>query len=344
MERLIRIITRQRLLVFLFTAVLVGMGVSSWRRLPIDAFPDVTNTQVMVLTEAPGLSPVDVERQITTPIELALAGLPRKREVRSMSKATLSQVIVVFEDEVDIYFARQLVFERLAQAREQLPEGMEPKLGPISTGLGEIYQYTLKSDRHDLTELRTLQDWVVSPQLRNIPGVTEVNSFGGFVKQFQVIVDPDALLKFGIALRDVTVAVAENNANAGGSFIVKGWEQSYVRSVGLIRTLQDIEEVVLRARDGTPVLLKDVAEVRVGARTRQGVVTRDGQGEAVAGMVIMLKGENSKQVVARVKARIRQVQRMLPDGVRLDTFYDRTQLIQACIGTVSAALLQGGRW
>ena len=342
MDAFLRFVIRQRLLVLLLAAVLAGLGVAAWKRLPIDAFPDVTSVQVMVLTEAPGLSPVDVERQITFPIEVALGGLPRVRQVRSLSKATLSQVVVAFEDDVDIYFARQLVFERLAGVRERLPRGMEPELGPISTGLGEIYQYTLESDKRGPMELRTLQDWVVGLQLKKIPGVNEVNSFGGFVRQYHVLVDPDALLKYGIPLGDVTRAVADNNASAGGSFIVKGWEQAYVRSVGLVRGVQDIEEIVLRAQDGTPVLLRDVARVTIGAQERQGAVTRDGKGETVAGMVIMLKGENSKDVVDRVRAQIPAIQASLPPDVRIDTFYDRTSLIQACIRTVSTAMFQGG--
>ncbi len=342
MDTFIRFITRQRLLVMLMTIVLAGTGVAAWSRLPIDAFPDVSNNQVMILTEAAGLSPVDVERQITFPIEISMNGLPRVREVRSLSKASLSQVIVVFQDDVDTYFARQLVFERLSNVRGHLPGGIEPELGPISTGLGEIYQYTLESDKRGPMELRTMQDWIVALQLKTIPGVNEVNSFGGFVKQYQVLVEPDALIKYGIPLRDVVQAVADNNADAGGSFIVKGWEQSYVRSVGRIRKIEDIQAIVLRARDGTPVHLKDVATVKVGPRTRQGAVTRDGKGEAVAGMAIMLKGENSKQVVDRVKKRIPRIQATLPADVRIDTFYDRTSLIQACIGTVSSALLTGG--
>ena len=342
MDAFMNFITRQRLLVMLLTGVLVLVGAAAYNRLPVDAFPDVSNVQVMILTEVPGLSPVDVERQVTFPVEIAMNGLPRVREVRSLSKATLSQVIVVFEDDVDIYFARQLVFERLTTVRDSLPEGAETELGPVSTGLGEIYQYTLSSDKRGPMELRTIQDWMVALQLKTIPGVNEVNSFGGFVKQYHVLVNPDALLKYGIHLNDVVRAVADNNANAGGSFIVKGWEQSYVRSVGLIRAIRDIQEIVLRAEDGTPVLLRDVAAVKVGPMTRQGAVTRDGKGEAVAGMVIMLKGQNSRQVVSRVKERIPKIQATLPADVRIDTFYDRTSLIQACVGTVSSALFQGG--
>ena len=342
MDHLLRFVTRQRLLVVLLTLALVGAGAMAWTRLPIDAYPDVSNIQVMILTDVPGLSPVEVERQITFPIELVLSGLPQLREVRSLSRATLSQVIVVFEDDVDIHTARQLVFQRLMQARAQLPQGAEPELGPISTGLGEIFQYTLESKKRGAMELRTMQDWIVALQLKTIPGVNEVNSFGGEVKQYHVEVEPDALLKYGIALGHVVRAVAENNANAGGSFIVKGWEQAYVRSVGLLRGKSDIEQIVLRAKDGTPVMLRDVARVRVGAQTRQGAVTRDGRGEVVAGMVIMLRGENSKRVVDRVKARVPGIQASLPGDVRINTFYDRTSLIQACISTISSSLLQGG--
>ncbi len=341
-DRLIGFVLNQRLLVLVATVVLIAGGIFAWRSLPVDAFPDVTNVQVMILTEAPGLAPVDVEQQITFPIELAMQGLPDIRQVRSLSKAALSQVIVVFADRVDTYFARQLVFERLQSARESLPGWAEPEMGPISTGLGEIYQYTLESDTCSPLELRTIQDWLIAPQLRALPGVNEVNSFGGFVKQYQVLVNPAELLKYGITLGHVLEAIEKNNANAGGNFIVQGWEQAYVRSVGLIQTVADLENIVLEAEDGTPVFLKDVATVEIGPETRQGAVTRDGAGERVAGMVIMLKDENSRIVVDRVKKAIPRIQMGLPEDIRIDTFYDRTSLIQACIRTVGDALLQGG--
>ncbi len=335
-------VLHHRLIVIIATIVIVGAGVYAWKTLPIDAFPDVTNVQVMILTEAPGLAPVDVEQQISFPLELAMQGLPDVRQIRSLSKAALSQVVVVFEDQVDTYFSRQLVFERLQSAKETLPEWAEPEMGPISTGLGEIYQYTLESPERSLMELRTMQDWLIGPQLRALPGVNEVNSFGGFVQQYHVLVDPNRLLKYGVTLQDVLEALENNNANAGGNFIVQGWEQAYVRSLGLIETISDMENIVLEAVDGTPVYLKDVAEVKVGPETRQGAVTRDAKGEAVAGMVIMLKGENSKFVVDRVKKTIPKVQAGLPEDVKIHPFYDRTALIQACIRTVSDALLQGG--
>ena len=338
----IKFILTQRLMVIMVSAAVAVAGVTAWRVLPIDAFPDVTNVQVMVLADAPGLASVDVEQRVTFPIEKSLQGLPNVRQVRSMSKAGFSQVIVVFEDDVDAYFARQLVFERLQAAKEQLPAGVEPEMGPISTGLGEIYQYTLESDSRSPMELRTLQDWLVSPQLRSLAGVNEVNSFGGFVKQYHVLVEPARLLKYNLTLTDVLEGLERNNANSGGSFLTKGWEQAYVRGVGLFQSISDIEDVVLHAKDGTPVYLKNVADVKIGPQTRQGAVSKDGKGETVAGMVIMLRGANSKFVVDSVKKAIPAIQASLPKDVTIKPFYDRTSLIQACIKTVSDALMQGG--
>ncbi|MEI6653790.1 MAG: CusA/CzcA family heavy metal efflux RND transporter [Verrucomicrobiota bacterium] len=341
MNHLIKFILTQRLLVIMAFVVLAVTGVLAWKALPIDAFPDVTNVQVMILSDAPGLASVDVEQRVTFPVELAMQGLPKVRQVRSMSKASFSQVIVVFEDDVDIYFARQLVFERLQSAREQLPKGIEPEMGPVSTGLGEIYQYTLESEHRSPMELRTMQDWLIAPQLRSIAGVNEVNSFGGFVKQYQVLVDPARLLKYRLTLQDVLEGLQKNNANAGGNFITQGWEQAYVSSVGMIQTIQDIEDVVLHAKDGTPIFVKDVADVKIGPQTRQGAVTQDGRGETVAGMAIMLRGANSQIVVDSVKKAIPTIQASLPKDVRIKPFYDRTTLIQACIETVAKALRDG---
>jgi cobalt-zinc-cadmium resistance protein CzcA len=332
---------KRRFLVLLATVVAVAAGVVAWTRLPIDAFPDVTNTQVMILSKAPGLAAVDVERRVSYPIEQAMRGLPRVIQIRSISKAGLSQVVIVFEDGVETYWTRQVVFERLASAREELPIGVEPELGPISTGLGEIFQYTLEGEKLSAMELRTIQDWLVAPMLKPIAGVNEVNSFGGHVKQYQVLISPDRLLKYGLTTNDVVAAIERNNANAGGGVIVRGWEQVYLRGVGLLKDIPDIERIVLKARDGTPVFLRDVADVVIGAEPRQGAVTRDGKGEAVAGMIIMLKGENSKEVVKRVKEAAARIGPTLPEGVRLSVFYDRTSLIEACIETVTGALREG---
>jgi cobalt-zinc-cadmium resistance protein CzcA len=342
LDRLIQFVLLQRLLVILGTILMVIAGVWAWNTLTIDAFPDVTNVQVMMLTDAPGLSPEDVEQRITFPVELSMQGLPQMREIRSLSKAGLSLVTVIFEDDVDIYFARQLVFQRLQEAKEDLPEWAEPEMGPISTGLGEIYQYTVESEERSPTELRTIQDWLIAPQLRTIPGVNEVNSFGGFVKQYHILVNPASLQKYGLTLNEVLEAVKMNNSNAGGNFIQMDWEQAYTRSIGMIGNLEDIQNIVLSAWDGTPLYLRDVADVQIGHQIREGAVTRDGKGEQVAGMVIMLRGENSKLIVDRVKKAIPQIQESLPEDVKISPFYDRTSLIQACVNTVGKALSAGG--
>ncbi len=331
----------RRTAVLALAALVVGLGAIAWIRLPVDAFPDVTSIQTMVLTKAPGLSAEDVERLVTYPIEQEMGGLPRTAQVRSVSKAGLSQVVVVFEDGVDPYFGRQAVFERLQGAREELPPGVEPELAPLSTGLGEILQYTLDGGGLSPMEKRTIQDWVLAPRLRSIAGITEVNSFGGYVRQYQVLVDPARLVKYGLALRDVLELLERNNANAGGGYIVKGWEQAYVRGKGLFTSADDIGTLVLKAKDGVPVFLRDVAEITIGAEPRQGAVTRDGAGETVAGMAIMLRGENAQTVTRRVRDALAQLKPSLPRGLTLDVFYDRTDLVEACIRTVRDALVEG---
>jgi cobalt-zinc-cadmium resistance protein CzcA len=342
MRKLFTVLLQRRGLVLAIGLLVAALGALAWVRLPIDAFPDATNIQVMILTKASGLSAEEVEQRITYPIEQQMGGLPRVQLVRSLSRGGLSQVVVVFHDSVDPYFARQLVFERLQGALDALPSGLEPEMAPLSTGLGEIFQYTIEGEGLSPMERRTLQDWLVAPQLRTVPGVTEVNCFGGFVKQYQVIVQPERLLKYDLTLRDVLEALENNNANAGAGYIVKGWEQVYILGKGLFTSLEDIERVVLKSRDGTPVFVRDVADVAIGPEVRQGAVTRDARGESVAGMVIMLRGENSKTVVERVKEAVARIQTSLPQGARLDVFYDRTQLIEACIKTVMDALLMGG--
>ncbi|MDA8120964.1 MAG: CusA/CzcA family heavy metal efflux RND transporter [Deltaproteobacteria bacterium] len=342
MRAFIEFLLHRRILVLALTGILAIGGVIAWTRLPIDAFPDVSNVQVMILAEAPGFSAVDVEQQVTYPIEQQMGGVPKVTQVRSLSKAGLSQVVVVFRDEVDIYFARQQVFERLQAARESLPGGISPELGPVSTGLGEIFQYTLEGEGLSPMELRTIQDYFVAPQFKPIPGVNEVNSFGGFVKQYHVLVRPDALLKYDLSLRQVVEALEKNNANAAGGFIVRGWEQTYVRGLGRLSGPGDVGNVVLKAQGGASVHVHDVADVVVGPQPRQGAVTRDGKGEVVAGMVIMLRGENSREIVTRVKEAIPAIQKSLPSGARLNVFYDRTSLIEACIRTVVNALMEGG--
>jgi cobalt-zinc-cadmium resistance protein CzcA len=334
---------RQRLLILLATLVLAGFGWLSFRQIPIDAFPDVTNVQVQVLATAGGMSPPDMEKLVTRPIEIELAGLPKLTEVRSVSKIGLSLITVVFEDDVNDYFARQLVFERLQGARDKLPAGVEVQLGPISTGLGEIYQYTLvsKDKKYDATELRTIQDYIVRPILRTVPGVTDVNSFGGLVKQYQVLIKPDRLTSHGITLQQVFEALEKNNANASGNFIEHGSEQYVVRGLGLVKDTRDIENIIVVTHEHAPVYVRDVADVAIGAELRQGALTANGEGEAVAGIVLMLKGASGRDVVNAVKEKLPAIQKALPKGVQLVPFYDRTDLVKKAIHTVTTALQEG---
>lgn len=343
---LIRFSISQRLLVMLLVAILIGAGLYSFQRLPIDAVPDVTNVQVQVLTAAPSLAPLEIERQITFPVEVAMSGLPDIEEIRSVSKFGLSAVTVVFDDKIDTYFARQLVLERLSQAREQIPESIgSPEMGPISTGLGEIYQYELKAapgSGYDPTSLRTIQDWNVRRQLLGVPGITEVNSFGGREKQYQVRLDPAKLQSYGLSLRDVLESVGRNNANVGGAYIEHGAEQYLLRGIGLVESADDISNIVVKTgREGVPVYVRDVGEVVTGATVRQGAVTADGEGEIVAGIAMMLKGENSRTVVDRVKERIEGIKKTLPKGVELIPFYDRAELVDRTVWTVAKNLIEG---
>jgi len=345
MRTLIAFALRNRLLVLALTGLLIGFGIWSMMRLPIDAVPDVTNVQVQINTNAPALSPLEVERQITLPVELAMFGLPQLEQIRSLSKFGLSQVTVIFKEGTDIYFARQQVQERLQAAREEIPEGFgTPEMGPISSGLGEIFQYTIEAEPGsgvDATELRTLQDWVVAQQLRAVPGVAEVNSFGGFQKQYQILVRPDALVQFGLTLDQVLSAVEANNVNAGGGYIRRGSEQLIVRGVGQVQDLDQIRNIVVASQGGTPIRVGDIADVAIGHTIRQGAVTKDGRGEVVTGIVMMRMGENSRTVVDAVKARFEAAKASLPDGVTLNAFYDRTDLVERTIRTVERNLFEG---
>ena len=334
---------RQRMLVIIATAVLTGFGLLAVRQIPIDAFPDVTNVQVQVLATAGGMSPPEVEKLVTRPIEIQMGGLPRLEEIRSVSKIGLCAITIVFEDGVNDYFARQLVSERLSSARESLPGGVDVELGPITTGLGEIFQYTLvsKDPKYDATELRTIQDYIVRPILRTVPGVTDVNSFGGLVKQYQVIVNPDRLTSYNITLQQVFEALEKNNINASGNFIEHKSEQYVVRGIGLVNSLADIGNIIVATQNHAPIYVRDLAEVKIGAELRQGAVTANGQGEAVAGIVMMLKGASGRDVVEAVKAKLPAIEKALPKGVQLVPFYDRTDLVKKAIHTVTKALQEG---
>ncbi|MES2465580.1 MAG: CusA/CzcA family heavy metal efflux RND transporter [Armatimonadota bacterium] len=342
-QRIIDFALRQRLLVLIGAALLATFGIVAFQRLPIDALPDVTNNQVQINTNAPGMAPAEVEKLVTFPIEVALGGLPDVQQVRSISQYGLSQVTVVFNDATNVYFARQIVSERLSGVREGLPaQAGTPELAPVSTGLGEIYQYTLDSEKRTPTELRTLQDFAVKPQLRTVPGVAEVNSQGGFENQFQVEIDPQRLLSRGVTLREVVEAVENNNANAGGGYIIKGAEQFLVRGVGVVRNAEDIASIVVSAEHGVPIHIRDVATVTEGGnRLRQGAATHNGR-ETVLGVAMMLKGANSRTVAQAVDARVDQVRKSLPPDVKLATVYNRTELVDKTIGTVERNLVEGG--
>ena len=350
-EKIIAFSLRQRTLILIVLALIVGVGLYSFLSLPIDAFPDVTNIQVEVVATAPGLSPLEIEMFVTYPVEMAMRGLPGLDIMRSVTKYGISVITLVFQDKVDIYFARQLVFQRLAEAKDAMPENVQIEMGPVATAMGEIYQYTLEGPepadaaarKTHLMELRTLQDWVISPLLKSVPGVSEVNSFGGYIKQFQVIVDPDRLLKYGLSTGDVYAAVRNNNQNVGGGFLDRHSEQFLIRGIGLIRSVEDISKIVLKSSAGVPVTIADVAEVRMDHAVRQGAAVKDGQRECVGGVVMLLRGENSRDVVARVEAKVAEINdsNLMPARVRIEPYYKRSDIIVKSIDTVTGALAVG---
>ncbi|MBI5463914.1 MAG: efflux RND transporter permease subunit, partial [Ignavibacteriales bacterium] len=341
-NRIILFAVRQRLFVILIVIALIIGGVIATFRLSIDALPDITSNQVQIFTVSPALAPQEIERLVTYPIEIAMQNLPRVEEVRSMSKFGLSAVTVVFEDGVDTYFARQLVAQKLQEAKAELPPGIpDPELGPMTTGLGDIYQYEIMGEGYSPMELRTIQDWIVKRQLAGTPGLAEVNTFGGELKQYQVLIDPQKLLKYDLSLRDVIEAVANNNANAGGGYIEHKQEQYLVVGVGIAKTREDIGNIIVKAERGTPIYVRDIAEIGIGAAIRQGAVTRDGKSEVVSGITMMLKDANAREVITRVKEKIAHIQETLPKGVNIIPFYDRSELVNRAIKTVYTNLTEG---
>lgn len=340
-EWLIRTSLEQRVIVLLAAVGLCVGGLFAFRSVPIDAFPDVTPVQVQVITRAPSLAPPEIERLVTFPLEVEFTNLPGKTELRSVSRFGLSVITVVFEDTVDIYFARQLILERLVLVRSQLPPGAAPTLGPVSTGLSEVFMYLVEGPSQDLQELRTLHDWVIRPMLRAVPGLADVDTLGGLSKQYQVLVDPDRLTSLGLTLRQVQMAVTENNQNASGSYIERGGDKLVVYGQGLARSAEDLERIVVTAHQGTPIYLKDVAQVRQENAIRLGGVTRDGSGEVLEGIAVMLRGGNSRQIVSAVKDKVALITRVLPDGVTITAFYDRIELVARALETVERALLEG---
>ena len=349
LTKLLQSSLRHRWLVIIATLAMAALGVYNFKRLPIDAVPDITNVQVQIITSAGGYSPFETEQRITYPVETAMAGIPYLEKTRSLSRYGLSQVTVSFEEGTDIYWARQQIAERLSQVSGQMPAGIEPEMGPISTGLGEIYMYSVEAEpgakkpdgtHYTPTDLRTLHDWVVKFQLRNVKGVNEVNAIGGFVKQFHVQPDPAKLHAYDLSLNDLVESLSKNNQNTGAGFIEKNGEQFIVRSPGQVRTLEDIAGIVVTTRDGIPVRIGDIAEVSLGKELRSGAGTLDGD-EVVLGTTMMLIGENSRTVSQRVESRIAEINRSLPEGVRLKTVYTRTTLVDATIETIQKNLVEG---
>jgi heavy metal efflux system protein len=348
---MIRAALGQRLIVVVLALVLCAFGLREATKLSVDAFPDVTNVQVQIATEAPGRSPEEIERFVTVPLEIAVTGLPGLVEMRSLNKSGLSIITLVFTDKTDVYFARQLVTERLIEVSPRMPAGITPVLGPVSTGLGEVYQYTLERPDdgqraltpQELAERRTVQDWVVRPLLRSIPGVAEINSQGGYVKQYQALVDPGRLRHYNLSVQQVVQAIAANNSNASGGVLPQVNEQYLIRGVGLIRSLEDIGNIVIKEQAGVPVFVRDVAQVEIGSEVRQGAIIKGGYTEGVSGIVLMMRGGNAKEIVTRVKQRVDQIndENMLPDGLKIVPYYDRTELVDSALWTVAKVLIEG---
>ena len=344
MHKLVDLSLKFRFLVVLAALMLIVFGVYALYRLPIDAVPDITPNQVLVLTRAPSLSPLEVEQFLSFPVETAMSGLPGVQRIQSVSKAGLSYVAVYFRDDMDPYFARRLVMERMPQAREAVPAGVGvPEMGPIATGLGEIYQFKVSGPRHSLMELRSILDWQIAPKLRTAPGVVEVNTHGGELKTYEVQIDSDKLMAYRVSLHTIIEALERNNANAGGAYLERSEQQALIRGEGLISSLQDVENIVVgSSSSGTPVLIRNVANVRFAPMVRQGFATQDAKGEIVIGVAMMLIGENSRTVARSVKLRLAEIQKTLPSGVRIEELYDRTALVERTIETVRRNLIEGG--
>ncbi|PBP81565.1 CusA/CzcA family heavy metal efflux RND transporter [Pseudomonas syringae] len=348
-ERLIQFAIEQRIVVMLAVLMMAGLGIASYQKLPIDAVPDITNVQVQINTSAPGFSPLETEQRITFAIETNMAGLPGLQQTRSLSRSGLSQVTVIFEDGTDLFFARQLVNERLQIAKDQLPEGVDAMMGPISTGLGEIFLWTVEAREGALkedgtpytpTDLRVIQDWIIKPQLRNVPGVAEINTIGGFARQYQIAPDPKKLAAYKLTLNDLVAALERNNANVGAGYIERGGEQLLIRAPGQLGTVDDIANIVIANVQGTPIRISSVAEVGIGKEMRSGAATENGR-EVVLGTVFMLIGENSRTVSQAVAAKLAEINRTLPAGVEAVTVYDRTTLVEKAIATVKKNLIEG---
>lgn len=343
MHRIIELSLKYRFLVIVFTLLVIGVGIYDLRRLPIDAVPDITPNQVMILTSSPGLGPVEVEKFVTFPVETAVSGLPGITEIRSVSRVGLSAVTVFFQEGMDLYFCRRLILERLPQAKEMIPPGFgSPEMGPISTGLGEIYQFEVRGDGNSLMDLRSILEWDIAFQLRSVPGVVEINTYGGELKTYEVQLNADRLASYNIPLATVFTALERNNFNSGGGYIEHNQEQYVIRGEGLVGSLEDIGNIVVGStKEGTPIYIKNIGAVQFAPMIRQGAATRDGRGEVVTGVVMMLMGENSRVVAQRVGEKLKEIQSTLPKGIVIDSYYDRTSLVQKTIETVERNLTEG---
>lgn len=346
-QKLITYSIRHKLVIGVLSIALAIWGVWSLMHLPFDSTPDITDNQVQVITQAPSLGAQEVEQYVTTPVEMALANIPRIQERRSISRSGLSVITLVFDDAADIYWARSQVSQVVEQLEKELPKNTETEMGPIATGLGEIYHYTIRAKegyehKYSLTQLRTMQDWIVRKQLSGTPGVAEVSGWGGYVKQYEVAINTDQLNASGVSVSEVFEALQRNNANTGGSYIEQNSNQYYIRGIGVVKNLEDVANITVKTVDGTPVKVGDVAKVQLGHATRFGAVTRNGEGEVVAGIAIMLKGENFQEVIKNVKERISQIQKSLPEGVVIEPFIDRTNLVDRVEGTIARNLIEGG--
>ena len=346
-QKLITYSIRHKLVIGVLSIALAIWGVWSLVHLPFDSTPDITDNQVQVITQAPSLGAQEVEQYVTTPVEMALANIPRIQERRSISRSGLSVITLVFDDNADIYWARSQVSQVVEQLEKELPKNTETEMGPIATGLGEIYHYTVRAkkgyeDKYSLTDLRTLQDWIVRKQLSGTPGVAEVSGWGGYVKQYEVAINTDRLNANGISVSEIFDALQRNNANTGGSYIEQNSNQYYIRGIGVVKSLEDVGNITVKTVNGTPIKVSDVAKVQLGHATRFGAVTRNGEGEVVAGIAIMLKGENFQEVIKNVKERISQIQKSLPEGVVIEPFIDRTNLVDRVEGTIARNLIEGG--
>ena len=346
-QKLITYSIRHKLVIGVLSIALAIWGVWSLVHLPFDSTPDITDNQVQVITQAPSLGAQEVEQYVTTPVEMALANIPRIQERRSISRSGLSVITLVFDDAADIYWARSQVSQVVEQLEKELPKNTETEMGPIATGLGEIYHYTIRAKegyehKYSLTQLRTMQDWIVRKQLSGTPGVAEVSGWGGYVKQYEVAINTDQLNASGVSVSEVFDALQRNNANTGGSYIEENSNQYYIRGIGVVKNLEDVASITVKTVDGIPVKVGDVAKVQLGHATRFGAVTRNGEGEVVAGIAIMLKGENFQEVSKNVKERINQIQKSLPEGVVIEPFIDRTNLVDRVEGTIARNLIEGG--